>query len=368
MNFTKYKSEDFACDETFQKYCLGEGNESTVFWESWIQANPDRQDDIEEAKRLVNILSAKQGRKINQLNELQRAIQQKKLFVDVIDNLTNESKKNTIKKNVIVKFIRNAGGIAALLVIAMGIIYIQRARQKSTISQLHVQPEIKYQATLQKKTVLLPDGSIVVLNKNSTLTLAAGYSAEFRELKLVGEAYFDVKHDEQHPLTVHTASLNVKVLGTAFNVRAYPGQHKIETALIRGKVVVTMNDQSQSPIILKPNQKVIVEPPSKTQEQPGAYKVSNFAVMPIVMDPVNHKAEETTWTRKRLQVVDEPLESIAKKMEEWYGVNIVFANDAVKRYRYTGTFEDETVPKVLDALQLSYPFKFEMRRDSIFIK
>jgi transmembrane sensor len=92
-----------------------------------------------------------------------------------------------------------------------------------------------------------------------------------------------------------------------------------------------------------------------------------FRIVPMSVDPVNHKAQEIAWIRNRLKIEDEPLEAIASKLQQWYGIEISFADSTVKTYRYSGTFESETVVKALEALQLSYPFNFQVDKEKIII-
>ncbi|WP_315814782.1 DUF4974 domain-containing protein [Paraflavitalea speifideaquila] len=92
-----------------------------------------------------------------------------------------------------------------------------------------------------------------------------------------------------------------------------------------------------------------------------------FRIVPMTVDPSNHKAKEIAWIRNRLKIEDEPLVAIAAKLQQWYGIGIAFADDTVKTYRYSGTFESETVVKALEALQLSYPFNFQVEKEKIII-
>jgi ferric-dicitrate binding protein FerR (iron transport regulator) len=178
---------------------------------------------------------------------------------------------------------------------------------------------------------------------------------------LSGEAFFDVAHNEQRPFIVHTSEVNIEVLGTVFNVSAYPGNAHTETSLFRGKVAVSRNDNPGEKVILSPSQKLIF---TRTGATAGA---NPFKVVSMLPDPVTHKAKEIAWVRNRLKIEDEPLETIASKLQEWYGISIRFADDEVKAYRYSGTFESESVVKALEALQLSYPFNFRVEKEQIVI-
>jgi ferric-dicitrate binding protein FerR (iron transport regulator) len=173
-----------------------------------------------------------------------------------------------------------------------------------------------------------------------------------------------VAHQQNRPFIVHTEEVNIEVLGTVFNVSAYPGNDSTETALFRGKVAVTRNGHPEDKVILSPSQKIVF---THKENKTEGDKNKPFQVLSMLPDPVNHKAKEIAWVRNRLKIEDEPLQVIAARLQQWYGIPIGFASEEVKAYRYSGTFESESVLKALEALQLSYPFNFDIRKDSIVI-
>src|ERR1019366_6846207 len=104
-----------------------------------------------------------------------------------------------------------------------------------------------------KSKIVLSDGSVVTLNSETTLRYPAEFNGQTREVYLDGEAFFDVAKDHKHPFIVHAGKMNVRVLGTAFNIKSYANDATSETTLIRGAIEVTMSDRPSDRIILKPN-------------------------------------------------------------------------------------------------------------------
>src|SRR5690606_22571909 len=107
--------------------------------------------------------------------------------------------------------------------------------------------QLKYNSTEvskpgERKSIQLPDGTKVMLNAGSTIHIAADFNATSRQLTLVGEAFFDVVHNAEKPFIIHTGAMDIKVLGTVFNVRAYPGDKTSETSLLKGSVEVTLKN------------------------------------------------------------------------------------------------------------------------------
>ena len=367
MDYQNYTVEDLVCDESFQRYCLGKDPAATQFWESWIRENPQQKEIVQEATRLFEMISAKQGNLSTQLEHLKDGIRRFDLL-----KVALEKEEDTLQAQVPQlypnKFRWRIGIAASMLALATaGYFFFKPSSQKSDSSATfkHTATETGIVSGNEpRKTVVLPDGSVVTLRSNSKLVLAKDYNTSSRELHLSGEAFFDVAHQQNKPFIVHTEEVNIEVLGTVFNVSAYPEKDSTETALFRGKVAVTRNGHPEEKVILSPSQKIVF---SHKESKAESEKSKSFQVVTMLPDPVNHKAKEIAWVRNRLKIEDEPLEVIAYKLQQWYGIPIGFASEEVKAYRYSGTFESESVLKALEALQLSYPFNFDIRKDSIVI-
>jgi ferric-dicitrate binding protein FerR (iron transport regulator) len=363
MDPNNYTTEDFVCDESFRNYCTGSRLSDVQFWEAWINNNPQKNADVQEARQLIEILNAKQGNLQEQLSQLKDGIERFDLFKERLSGKTSEPVTGfnaTRPRTIRLKYI--AGIAASLLAVSLVTWFLfsrKETKQPETVAQIQIQSGGE-----PRKTVVLPDGSVVTLHSNSTITLL-NFSKTNRELVLSGEAFFDVTHNEQHPFIVHTANVNVEVLGTLFNVNAYPQSGYTETSLFRGKVAVSVKDHPEQRVILVPSQKLVIA--NNAIKNEPQVKDSSYKIMPLAADPVNHKATEIAWVRNRIKIVDEPLETIAAKLQSWYGISIVFTDEQVKGYRYSGTFESETVVKALEALQLSYPFNFRFENEKIVI-
>jgi ferric-dicitrate binding protein FerR (iron transport regulator) len=223
--------------------------------------------------------------------------------------------------------------------------------------------------------IQLPDGSSVWLNSSSKLVYDnEHFGAHNREVSLSGEAYFDVVKNPAKPFIIHTTKMDIKVLGTAFNVKCYPGEKNTETSLIRGSIEVTLKDR-QEKIIMKPNEKLILSneelKPTKTAAaQPAEHIVKPTPIIELshlTIFPKDSSIVETGWVENRLVFSEETFVEIAKKMERWYGINIVINNEKLKKELLTGIFEKETVYEALKALQFTTPFTYKMEKDVIII-
>jgi transmembrane sensor len=229
----------------------------------------------------------------------------------------------------------------------------------------------------EKSTIVLTDGTRITLNSQSSLKYPTNFTGKTREVYLSGEAFFDVHKDHEHPFIIHTEKMNIKVLGTAFNVKSYPNEPSSETTLIRGAIEVTLDDRPSDRIILKPSEKLIVKKGSfttvrkkdnkltpATDSSGGTqYVLTNFTRL----HQDDSAVLETSWTQNKLIFRDESFADLAIRMERWYGVEIKFKNDDMKKYRFTGTYEKETIAQALDALRITEDFHYKIKNSTIYI-
>ena len=221
-----------------------------------------------------------------------------------------------------------------------------------------------------RSKIVLPDGSVVWLNAGSKLLYAKTFGNEIREVELSGEGYFDVVKDAERPFIIHTQKINIKVLGTAFNVKSYPNDKTTETSLIRGIIEVTMKDRPNEKIILKPSEKLtVMNDASRLQTIPeNAKKEPLVAIGRINYDRSDTVIMETAWLNNQIFIQDKSFADLALELERKYGVFFRFDNEAVKQYKFGGSggsFEKETIQQALRALQLANNFRYHIDGDTV---
>lgn len=223
-----------------------------------------------------------------------------------------------------------------------------------------------------KTNVVLPDGTQVWLNAGSELTYDKQYGNIIREVNLKGEAFFDVIKNKEKPFVIHTGKINIKVLGTAFNVKSYPGERTIETSLIRGSIEVTFKDRPAEKVILKPNEKLVVaneEVPEINAPKQALKKKSEpiVAIDHLNYAKIDSTVIETAWVQNRLVFQDESFQDLARRLERWYAVTIKFDDSPVENLHFTGSFSTETIQQALNALQVSQHFNYSFHSNEISI-
>ena len=259
---------------------------------------------------------------------------------------------------------------ASLMVVVLGGWWSLRDYKKTDNKELVSEISTRHGS---RTTVTLPDGSVVFLNVSSKLTYDYG-KEDSRQVVLEGEAFFDVFKDEQRPFIIHTKKMDITVLGTTFNVRAYEEDKTVETSLIQGKVEVTIKGEVPEKVILSPNQKIVLF--NEETQQPKIVSVpvpanpdrEVYRLEEVTMNPHDSLVAETAWKENCLVFNNERFADIALKMERWYDVQIIFEDTQVEDYRFTGTFINETVAQTLEALRFTSPFQYRIDKKKIIIK
>lgn len=224
-----------------------------------------------------------------------------------------------------------------------------------------------------KSKLTLPDGTEVILNAGSTLTYADGFKNGTREVRLTGEGYFKVAAMADHPFIVHTPVIDVKVLGTEFNIQAYDDENRTETTLFSGKVEVQVKGDGKR-YMLAPRQKLAVlreMPGTGRSAVPGSMVTSPQAqqVQLIAAEIDRHDSSLVAgaWVDNKFVFTDEPLASLARRLERWYNVEVEIQNEALKDVRFTGSVENEPLLQILEILTSIKPIKYKMTGSKVTI-
>ncbi|NLU95768.1 FecR domain-containing protein [Chitinophaga sp. Ak27] len=209
-----------------------------------------------------------------------------------------------------------------------------------------------------KLSLTLADGSKVCLNHHSRLTYDdQQFGKKNREVTLTGEAFFEVAGHAAHPFIIHTSRMNITVLGTSFNVKAYTTDSIISTTLISGKIAVSFPHQPGKALELRPNEKIIV--PATT--------ASTNIVRSFAQKDSSGKATDLLWLNNKLIFDNESFATLAQRMEQWYGVSIHFAHPSLMQLKFSGIIDTEPIEETLKALQLSRSFTFQVHNREVWI-
>ena len=223
---------------------------------------------------------------------------------------------------------------------------------------------------LRKKTTL-PDGTVVWLNSDSKLSYNSNIGQNStRIVYLTGEAFFDVAHHNNRPFIVRTSKISVNVLGTAFNVKAYPKDKKSEATLIRGSIELSVNNRPEQKILLSPSEKFAFVQ-NRAGKEEGAPITQDISLTIEHINPViigdKVYIEETSWKDSQLVFKNESFEALKPKLERWFNVRIHMNEQKIKSYQFTGVFNKENIKEALTAMQLIKPFNFKLTANDVII-
>ncbi|PWL40468.1 hypothetical protein DKG77_06570 [Flagellimonas aquimarina] len=204
----------------------------------------------------------------------------------------------------------------------------------------------------QKFKITLSDGTKVWLNSGSSLRFPKnlGTSAQNRMVYLEGEAFFDVTKDKKRPFIVNAENLDIKVLGTQFNVSAYKSDGNISTTLVEGSVNVYENSNPDTKILLSPSYQ-------------AAFIKENGTLTKQKVDVRTY----TSWMENRLIIDNLSFEQILRKLERAHNVSIINNAESLNNEMFKGEFQNERIETILNTIASSTPFTYEIENNVITI-
>ncbi|RZK25427.1 MAG: FecR family protein [Flavobacterium sp.] len=308
--------------------------EENAFLANWITASPENEQTFEEIK--VFWLPSKNIEKRDSSIALAK-----------LNAIIDEQEKNAqrIKKLSFRKWALLAASIAIIGSIGILMLSSRKLTDNSSndLQQLSKAGEIK--------AFYLTDGTKITLGPKSSLQYPSHFEGQKREVKLVGEAYFEVSKNPHKPFTVHTKDLDIKVLGTHFNVNASKNERSTTVSLLEGKVNVNVVFDHNEEYQLKPGQELVLDHASQQVYQHD-------------LDSVNVLG----WMTKTLIFRNEKLSDAARKIEKMYGVKVIFDNVSTAETRVYAQFKNESIKDVLQTICATGDLSYNNDGNKIFIR
>jgi ferric-dicitrate binding protein FerR (iron transport regulator) len=239
-----------------------------------------------------------------------------------------------------------------LILISIGTFaYYQLAESQPKIVETKMIRQIsKTSGAGEQLRVTLPDGSIVRLNAGSSIHFPEKFTENFRLVNLVGEAFFEVTKDPQHPFIVTSGSLTTIVWGTSFNIKAFE-KTDIAVTVATGKVkVVSQSGNKSSEIFLNPNEQAIYNQ-NKNQLRINEVDAKNYY----------------SWTDGILRFNDDSFNEVVEMIERWYNVSIRIEGQSNNKIRVNGSYKDKKLYTILDGLSFMYDLSYQYQNDTTII-
>lgn len=312
----------------------------------WINSHASREDFGEDFKK-VWLLADLDEDNFDWIKAWQKL--QDKIEVDALISSIplDKGKKVSVNKSPITFAI--AAGIAFLIISIAALFYIKddNFNSKQYISATSPQVQ-KFTEKGQKLTIHLEDGSKVMLNAQSNLEFPRQFTDSTREVRLQGEAYFDVVRDSDRPFIVRTAEITTTVLGTSFNLNAYEDQPSFQVALTSGKVVVEKSTTGDKLEII-PGEMAIYDKENAT------LKNATFSEMDIA------------WKDGIIYFENASYNEIKSTLERWYGVEFILTDNIKKEWEFSGKFKNESLRNILEALQFAHDFNYKLDKKKVYL-
>ena len=269
------------------------------------------------------------------------------LLQTVKDRIDSKNDRKQWNRNV---FFKKALRVAAMIAIPLFATFMYLLVEK--IPTPAVSDMIVSVGSGERVSITLPDGTKVKLNSETTLNYNINeFNRKIREISLNGEAYFEVAHNDKIPFVINTRDMDVKVLGTTFNLQARDEELTTELNLIEGKVSLIANSTDQQ-VVLYANQKAILD------KRTGSIKVLK-----------DNPCVSTAWLRGELVFHATPIRKVFKEIERNYGISIqIEDNEILYNDLFTGTFSTDNLNETLEILMMHYRFKYSIKGKDVAIE
>ena len=258
-----------------------------------------------------------------------------------------KSKEIRFQEKFFASFMKYAAVFFLAFALGSVTLYILDRNEKNQLSSLYNTIEVPYG---ERSTVTLYDGTKVWLNSGTKFRYPVAFSSQTRNVYVEGEAFLNVAKDAKHPFVVNAGQLQVKVLGTHFNVCAYPDDNEFSATLEEGSINA-VNTVTGRSVILVPGEQVLLD-----------RQTNGMKHLQVNTDLY------TSWKENLLKFEDAPFEEVIKKMERWYDVKIEVDPLINTRERYTMTIKTESLREMLQLVAKTTPMKYEIKENIVLLK
>ncbi|MEO6304967.1 MAG: FecR domain-containing protein [Bacteroidia bacterium] len=299
--------------------------------EQWLKANDENAALFAEVKagwqNSAKINDHLKIDKVKAWNSIQQKIKEEQKIIPI-----------TRKPPVYNKWILRA---AAILVVTLFVTWYGL--------KLGNKPElILVQTTNEAKTVVLPDNSTIILNENSTLIYPKQFATNERKVDLIGEAFFDIKRDPQHPFIIENKNFNIKVLGTSFDVMAYEKDSVAMVTVVTGTVSFVDNN-GYSELLLKGDVGIL----SKNKQR--------------IYRSINNDLNFMAWKTKKLEFANASIADVCAALKKYFNHEFIIKDKAILNCKFTGSFEDPKLVEVLTVLEKTLNVKTVIKKKNVEI-
>lgn len=349
MNYQDYNVADFISDQSFINWVKEPDASSDKFWKEFLQQYPHRAEALQEAREFVSLMNFTDGA-LDDAAIIKMKSNIDLALLDPEEGLDAETQSFWRRG-----WFKVAASVSILVIIGSLVLQFAFKRDDERFIETafsNAGNQVLKTVKGKRTVITLSDGTRIWLNTDSRIAYDRSFGkGNVREVFLDGEAFFDVAENKEKPFIVNTTSVAVKVLGTAFNVRAFKTDATIEATLVRGKIALSTRDD-QEDITLMPNQQAVYIKQSKQ----------------VILENEVNTQEYTSWKAGQLNFKDETFETIILDLERWYDVKIHVDNDEALQCRFSAKIDHKKLDEVLELFKAAGPsFDYKIEGKEVFI-
>lgn len=259
-----------------------------------------------------------------------------------------ESLSLRIEKHKSVSFFTLLQKVAAVLILPLLVATIYFATKTPTQQIADTQWHTIKTPAGQRSEFILPDGTKVFLNSKTSLSYPVVFNSATRDVKIIGEAYFQVAENKEKPFIVNTGKIKVEVTGTEFKASNYPGENLTEIVLASGKIILFQGEYDKNRNVL------------------GSMVPGEKAMFYENEDKIYFEKVEVdkyiSWKDGVLMFRDDSMQEVVQRLNRWFNVDIRLTGKTLEDYVYTATFRDESLIQILDLLKMSAPIDYSIKQ------
>lgn len=348
QKYITYGPIDFALDTSFIRWVRIAENHA--FWQNWILEHPEKTDSIKTARLLV--LSVSDLEILGSQSEVEKAWLKVHYRIQLMD-MASQAEETHLEAEPVrmrplyAQFMKVAAVILLLATFTFSMIYFKNELPNPTAYQT---------ITTQKGEKLkftLSDSTIVHLNAASTLKYPVKFDTDSREVILIGEAFFQVKSNPSKPFHIISNNIRTKVLGTSFNIQAYPEDGNVQIAVAEGHVnveTISSDTMDYHSVYLTKNEMVSFD---KSRQK---LSVSKF-----------NETAQTGWKDNILYLEKADFKTVIKTLERWYDVKVILQNHPDDSWRFSGSFQKQSLDYILHTISYPNQFAYSIQEKTVTI-
>ncbi len=328
--YLKYSAIDFTHDDHFLKWVKspGQSRQRDRFWTEWTARHPEKAPEVEEAKKMILAV-------IEEKQYIVSEHKQHEIWTRLKESIRQEELQE-MPNRFWPGFFKIAASILIVTSASVALWWVNKGASNDTLSITNFESDVvkEFNNGDQPKTIVLGDGSSIILKSQSSLEFPKVFDPSYRNVTLTGEAFFEVAKDAKRPFIVHADKLITKVVGTSFTIRAFENEKQVSVQVKTGRVSVYTESDAK---INKKNGNVQLEGVLLTPNQQAIFLREESR---LIKSLVENPSLLSSSRNENFEFNDAPLREVFERLELAYGIDIVYDEEVMSQCSLNAYLED----------------------------